>query len=64
MVFKDGEPFTDLHGDRQMALVHERGVRWDDPAIGIEWPLVDAPLLSGKDRLGKALGECEVFVLA
>lgn len=28
----------------------ERGVAWDDPAIGIEWPDVDAPIaLSDKD---------------
>lgn len=26
-----------------------RGVRWDDPAFGIEWPLPD-PLLSDRDR--------------
>ena len=27
----------------------EGSVRWDDPAIGIEWPLSDLPVLSGKD---------------
>lgn len=27
----------------------ELGVRWDDPEIGIEWPIA-APLLSDKDR--------------
>jgi dTDP-4-dehydrorhamnose 3,5-epimerase len=26
----------------------DAGVRWDDPAIGIDWPL-SAPLLSDKD---------------
>lgn len=32
---------------------------WDDPDIGIDWPLVDgrAPSLSDKDRTGLALGE-------
>lgn len=28
---------------------HERGVRWDDPAFGIEWPL-EPVVLSEKDR--------------
>lgn len=28
----------------------EGGVRWDDPDLGIEWPLDEAPLLSVKDR--------------
>jgi dTDP-4-dehydrorhamnose 3,5-epimerase len=28
----------------------ERGVRWDDPAFGIVWPLTD-PILSDKDRV-------------
>jgi dTDP-4-dehydrorhamnose 3,5-epimerase len=28
----------------------EGGVRWDDPAFGIEWPDPDNPFLSDKDR--------------
>ncbi len=28
---------------------HARGVRWDDPAFGITWPLPD-PILSDRDR--------------
>lgn len=27
----------------------DRGLRWDDPAIGVEWPLQD-PVLSDRDR--------------
>ena len=27
-----------------------RGVRWDAPAFGIEWPLAEEPVLSEKDR--------------
>lgn len=34
----------------------ERSVRWDDPAIGIVWPLEEA-LLSPKDRAAPLLGE-------
>lgn len=28
---------------------HARGVRWDDPALGIEWPFPD-PIVSERDR--------------
>lgn len=41
----------------------DRTIRWDDPAIGIEWPLLPGsePILSEKDRGAKLLGEAEVF---
>lgn len=28
----------------------ERSICWDDPALGIKWPLVFSPFLSSKDR--------------
>ena len=38
----------------QMAAPHrpesERGVRWDDPAFGIEWPPAPERILSSRDR--------------
>ena len=42
---------------------HERCIRWDDPAIGIDWPLVkgSAPVLSPKDEEGLLLEAAEVF---
>ena len=41
----------------------ERGIRWDDPAIGITWPLAEggAPLLSEKDRRAPLLAEAETY---
>ena len=41
----------------------ERTIRWDDPDLGIEWPLVgdQTPLLSAKDSQGKTLREAEIF---
>lgn len=36
----------------------ERTVRWDDPDIGIEWPIA-APELSEKDRAGCGLAELD-----
>ncbi len=40
---------------------HERAILWNDPALGITWPLAGAPMLSGKDQQGKLLAEAEVF---
>ena len=39
----------------------ERSILWNDPAIGIEWPIDGLPLLAGKDQNGKLLAEAEVF---
>jgi dTDP-4-dehydrorhamnose 3,5-epimerase len=27
-----------------------RGVRWDDPAFGIEWPVIGEPIVSLRDQ--------------
>lgn len=40
---------------------HERSVRWDDPAIGIQWPLEGTPQLSAKDQAGVLLADAEAF---
>lgn len=40
---------------------YERSILWNDPAIGIDWPLEGEPLLSGKDKLGTLLADAEVF---
>jgi dTDP-4-dehydrorhamnose 3,5-epimerase len=34
----------------------EAGIRWNDPAVGIEWPLAD-PILSEKDQGAPTLSE-------
>lgn len=39
----------------------ERGILWNDPAIGIDWPLEAQPLLSGKDQAASLLADAEVF---
>ena len=44
------------------SAAHDRAIRWDDPAIGVEWPLGGAaPLLSDKDRSAPLLADAEVF---
>lgn len=39
----------------------ERTIAWDDPGIGIEWPLEGEPLLSAKDSSGRPLAQAETF---
>jgi dTDP-4-dehydrorhamnose 3,5-epimerase len=34
---------------------------WNDPAIGIEWPLNTQPIISIKDAQGKTLADAKVF---
>ncbi|WP_434718237.1 dTDP-4-dehydrorhamnose 3,5-epimerase [Paraburkholderia sp. A1BS-2L] len=40
---------------------HERSIVWNDPEIGIEWPIEFEPLLAAKDAAGKRLVEAEVY---
>ena len=41
---------------------HERSLLWNDPAVGIDWPVSGAqPLLKPKDAAGARLEEAEVF---
>ncbi|MGJ0240063.1 dTDP-4-dehydrorhamnose 3,5-epimerase [Novosphingobium fluoreni] len=41
---------------------NEHTLAWDDPSIGIDWPLEGMdPQLSTKDKLGKRLGDVEAF---
>ena len=54
MVYKT----TDLYSPEA-----ERTLIWNDPALGIEWPLLDGrpPLLSAKDARGKTLAEADLY---
>ena len=40
---------------------HERAILWNDPAIGIAWPLTTEPLLSAKDKAASVLTDAPVF---
>lgn len=40
---------------------HERCLMWNDPEVGIDWPLMEAPILSAKDQLGKRIDVAETF---
>ena len=39
----------------------DRGIRWDDPEIGVQWPLADAPTLSVKDQGLPLFKDAEVY---
>jgi dTDP-4-dehydrorhamnose 3,5-epimerase len=40
----------------------EHILAWNDPQVSVDWPLNDLePLLSDKDRLGRALADAQVF---
>jgi dTDP-4-dehydrorhamnose 3,5-epimerase len=43
------------------APAYERCIVWNDPAIGIDWPMADAPRLSAKDQAGLGLKQAELF---
>ena len=38
---------------------HERTLQWNDPALGIAWPLAGEPVMSEKDRHGIPLAGAE-----
>ncbi|MCB9759977.1 MAG: dTDP-4-dehydrorhamnose 3,5-epimerase [Alphaproteobacteria bacterium] len=49
---------TDFHAPET-----ERTLAWDDPELGVDWPLPEGvdPILSEKDRRGTPLQEAEVY---
>ena len=40
---------------------HERTLLWNDPALGILWPLDTAPTLAAKDAAGRPLAQADVY---
>lgn len=40
---------------------HERTLLWNDPALGIDWPLSGPPLLAAKDAAGHPLALADVY---
>lgn len=39
---------------------NDKGIRWNDPRIGIRWPIAD-PLLSGKDAVAPLLSDAPIL---
>ena len=51
------EDDTEVHYSMSHRYVPEaaRGVRWDDPALGIDWPPAERRIISDRDRSWPAL---------
>ncbi|MGH8616815.1 MAG: dTDP-4-dehydrorhamnose 3,5-epimerase [Burkholderiales bacterium] len=43
------------------APADEHCLLWNDPALGIHWPLTGAPIVSDKDRAGRPLADAVTF---
>lgn len=54
---KDTEVFYKV--DATYSAAHDRGVLWNDPALGIDWP-VSNPVLSQKDGLHPLFADAEL----
>lgn len=48
---------TDLYAPQ-----HERTLLWNDPDVGIDWPLEGPPIISAKDAAGTFLADAECFM--
>lgn len=40
---------------------YERTLLWNDPALGIDWPLAGPPVVSSKDEAGRPLADADCF---
>ena len=40
---------------------YERSILWNDPDLGINWPITTAPILSTKDQAGQPFKTAEVY---
>ena len=60
LVLSDSADFlykTTDYWDRE----HDRSLRWNDPALAIDWPLAGEPLLAARDAAAPLLADAEVY---
>jgi dTDP-4-dehydrorhamnose 3,5-epimerase len=58
------EPNTEViyKVNRYYSSAHDRGLRWNDPGLGIAWPVLpDGPVLSERDRAHPLLSELPLW---
>ena len=39
----------------------ERCLLWNDPQVGIDWPIASEPTLAAKDAAGRLLADADLF---
>lgn len=47
--------------DEFWSPAHERTILWNDPDLGVRWPIAGQPVLSANDAAGKRFAETELF---
>ena len=47
--------------DEFWSPAHERTIAWNDPQIGVRWPIRGEPILSDKDRRGASFRSADLF---
>jgi dTDP-4-dehydrorhamnose 3,5-epimerase len=40
---------------------HERCLAWNDPRVGVQWPIEGEPVMAEKDRAGKSLSDIDAY---
>lgn len=55
--------FAEIHykATDYYAAQHERTILWNDPELGIEWPLTQLPILSAKDESAVRFRDAELY---
>lgn len=56
----EGDCMVAYKVDAYYSAQDDRGIAWDDPSIGIEWPINGKPVLSARDAALPQLSELEV----
>jgi dTDP-4-dehydrorhamnose 3,5-epimerase len=60
LALEDGTAVT-YKVDNDYAQAHERGIRWDDPKLGIRWPKMESYIVSQKDKAWPTFESVEKF---
>jgi len=46
---------------KTLLLIRHAKSSWNDPALGIDWPIVGEPIVAAKDAAGVPLASAETY---